>query len=122
MQAVGSKYSDSVCGSADDELGVETIKHTIVGDSQASQEKVVMLQDLQCDMEAMVEAMVAAQVEAMLATLTARESAILRCHYGLNDGCPLTFEQIGEMFGASSFPPSCTLCQLSGAFLNTSKC
>ncbi|KAK9903555.1 hypothetical protein WJX75_008737 [Coccomyxa subellipsoidea] len=61
----------------------------------------VITKDLQCDMEAMVEAMVAAQVEAMLATLTARESAILRCHYGLNDGCPLTFEQIGEMFGVS---------------------
>lgn len=91
-----SRSSESVCGSADDddddELGAETIGETILDDTEASLEEVVMLKNLHHDMDK------------ILATLTARESAILRCRYGLDNGCQLTFERIGKIFGASSFP------------------
>jgi RNA polymerase sigma factor (sigma-70 family) len=41
------------------------------------------------------------QIDQVLGTLEARERAVLRMRYGLDDGTPRTLDEIGRAFGLS---------------------
>ena len=41
------------------------------------------------------------QIEGVLETLTEREGKVIRYRFGLNDGCPRTLEEVGQIFGVT---------------------
>ncbi|MFW5782417.1 MAG: RNA polymerase sigma factor RpoD [Candidatus Muiribacteriaceae bacterium] len=41
------------------------------------------------------------QIEHVLETLTEREAKVIRYRFGLNDGCPRTLEEVGQIFGVT---------------------
>jgi len=41
------------------------------------------------------------QIEGVLETLTEREGKVIKYRFGLNDGCPRTLEEVGQIFGVT---------------------
>ncbi len=41
------------------------------------------------------------QIENVLETLTEREAKVIKYRFGLNDGCPRTLEEVGQIFGVT---------------------
>lgn len=87
-----TSFSAPVGGS--NEPGADTVGETIADDTEASPEDVAVRLNLHQDMDN------------VLATLSERESGILRCRYGLDDGRQRTLEEVGQIFKASRFSPS----------------
>jgi len=41
------------------------------------------------------------QIDGVLETLTEREAKVIKYRFGLNDGCPRTLEEVGQIFGVT---------------------
>ncbi len=100
-----TSFNAPVGGSMDP--GADTVGETIADDNEASPEEVAVRLNLHQDMDN------------VLATLSERESGILRCRYGLDDGRQRTLEEVGQIFKASPAPlprpPFCLLSRVSRA-------
>lgn len=51
--------------------------------------------------EAAFHSMLKVQIGDVLGSLTDRESKVLKYRFGLNDGCPRTLEEVGQIFGVT---------------------
>lgn len=70
-----------------EDLGGNSLKDILYDHDEASVEDVMMQKNVE------------AQLNAALANLSARESEIISCYFGLNGKDPMTLEEIGDVYG-----------------------
>lgn len=71
---------------------------SVNGDEETSLEAVVAGEDWELPSTAAAVSILSEQIDRVLGKLSRREERILRLRFGLDDGCPMTLEEVGRVF------------------------